>query len=274
MKGLRLALASIRLGVVGKVIPIIIATLTLSLMQGCTISKSSGKQTPKQETSQAGTGDRELDEGTRLQDVPVFDPNKPAVISRGNNDRKMVALTIDDGWSRDDRILDLLESYDIRCTVFPIGGRGVAESNPEWIWRMDEDGFEVCTHTYSHYKLTNRPQAWVADDIRKGQDVIAEVTGKRYPYMRPPGGFYDKTVIQAAAENGCYVVLWTSEFGDTNNSITADQEVKRVISNLCNGGIILCHFGGSHTYEALTRLIPEIQRQGYQFGTLSELLAP
>jgi peptidoglycan/xylan/chitin deacetylase (PgdA/CDA1 family) len=138
---------------------------------------------------------------------------------------------------------------------------------------MNADGFEVCTHTYSHYKLTDRPEDWVADDIRKGLDVIQEVTGKRYPYMRPPGGFYDDNVIQAAAENGCYLVLWTSEFGDTNSNVTADQEVKAVLSNLCNGDIILCHFGGTHTYDALKRLIPEIRGRGYEFVTLSQLIS-
>jgi len=255
---------------------ITITTLLVGALavSGCAPNKAGAGQSSDQETRQDGNGSQELDEGTRLQEVPAFDPNKPSVIRRGNKDRKMVTLTIDDGWNKDDRILDLLEFYGIKVTVFPIGGRGVADVHPDWIERMDADGFEVCTHTYSHYKLTDRPEQWVADDIRKGQDVIAELTGKRYPYMRPPGGFYDKTVIQAAAENNCYLVLWTSEFGDTNNKITADQEVNAVLSNLCNGDIILCHFGGFHTYEAMERLIPEIQRRGYGFGTLSELIAP
>jgi peptidoglycan/xylan/chitin deacetylase (PgdA/CDA1 family) len=250
----------------------------LVIVQGCT-SSGAGASASKSESLKNGgpttaADFKDMDESTRMQDVPAFDPEKPAVIRRGNKDRKMVALTIDDGWNRDDRILDLLEEYSIACTVFLIGGRGVAEADPAWIERMDSDGFEVCTHTYSHYKLTNRPEAWVAEDISKGLDVIAQVTGRRYPYMRPPGGFYDDVVIRAAAENGCYLVLWTSEFGDANQNVTADQEVKAVLSNLCNGDIILCHFGGQHTYEALRRLIPEILDRGYEFGTLSQVIAP
>lgn len=206
--------------------------------------------------------------------VPPYDPKAAAVIKTGNPNRKMVTLTIDDGWNKDDRILGLLESHGIRCTVFPIGGRGVAEANPEWIRRMDRGGFEVCTHTYSHYKLTDHPEQWISDDIRKGREVIASVTGKRYPYMRPPGGFLNDAIISAAAANGCYVVMWSNSLGDTNPNITVDAEVSAVLSNLRNGDIILCHFGGYHTYEALSRLIPEIENRGYSFGTLTELLIP
>ncbi|OFW59479.1 MAG: hypothetical protein A2Y75_11475 [Candidatus Solincola sediminis] len=258
---------------IGNIIVMVLVAGTFSCLSGCALNGASAKA-PDQGIPLAGDEYHEIDERTRLQDVPIFDPDKPAVIKRGNKDRKMVALTIDDGWSKDDRILNLLEEHAIRCTVFPIGGRGVAEENPDWIERMDADGFEICTHTYSHYKLTDRPEQWVIDDIRKGQDVIAEVTGKRYPYMRPPGGFYDEAVIRAAAENDCYLVLWTSEVGDTRNGITVDQEVNAVLSNLCNGNIILCHFGGINTFNALERLVPEIKACGYEFGTLTELLAP
>ncbi len=256
----------------------------LFLLQGCSASEPKPKEDTGSESAAQTTDQNQLDENgsqptttgsqSQSQAVPPFDPNAPLVIKQGNPNRKMVALTIDDGWNKDDRILDLLESYGIKCTVFPIGGRGVAEANPEWIKRMDRDGFEVSTHTYSHYKLTDHPEEWISADLKKGQDVIASVTGKRYPYMRPPGGFLNDAVKQAAAENGCYVVMWSNEFGDTNQNMTADGEVSAVLSNLRNGDIILCHFGGYHTYDALKRLIPEIQNRGYKFVTLTELLAP
>jgi peptidoglycan-N-acetylglucosamine deacetylase len=256
----------------------------LFLLQGCSASapkpsedtgSESAVQATDQNQAEANGGQQAgADSQNQSQATASFDPNKPIMVNLGNANRKMVALTIDDGWNKDDRILDLLESYGIKCTVFPIGGRGVAEANPEWIKRMDRDGFEVSTHTYSHYKLTDHPEDWISADIKKGQDVIAAVTGKRYPYMRPPGGFVNEAVKQAAAENGCYVVMWSNEFGDTNSNITTDGEVSAVLSRLRNGDIILCHFGGYHTYDALKRLIPEIQNRGYQFVTLTELLAP
>ncbi len=206
--------------------------------------------------------------------VPAFDPGREMVIKRGNPDRMQVTLTIDDGWNRDDRILDLLESHGVKATVFVVGGRGVAESNPEWVARMDRAGFEVCTHTYDHYKLTDHPFEYVVEDIVKGQDVIAAVTGKRYPYMRPSGGFYNDTTVEACRAAGTYLVMWSNATGDTGEGVTADYEAATVLNNLKNGDIILCHFGGHHTYEALRRIIPEVKARGYRFVTLTELIAP
>lgn len=231
---------------------------------------------PVPDTAQADPGGVETTSEAEVApepDIPSFDPTLPLVIESGNPNRKEVALTIDDGWGRDDRILDLLERYGITCTVFVIGGRGVAEADPEWIRRMDRDGFEVCTHTYSHYKLTDHPKEWIYEDIRKGQDVIAVVTAKRYPYMRPPGGYVNDAVRAAAAESGCHIIMWSNAFGDTDQNATVESEISAVLSRLRNGDIILCHFGGYHTYEALQRLVPEIQSRGYRFVTLSDLLA-
>lgn len=261
-----------------------LAVLLLGLaFPGCGGSNKAGKENPPageqdqgQDQGQGTTPDQPPppDAKSAAPAVPVFDPNRETVIKRGNPDRPMVAITIDDGWNRDDRILDLLESYGIRCTVFVVGGRGVAESNPQWIARMDRAGFEVCSHTYDHYKLTDHPFDYVLEDITKGQDVIAAVTGKRYPYMRPSGGSYNDTTIEACRAAGCYLVMWSNSDGDTSQGITVDQEVAAVLNNLKNGDIILCHFGGHNTYEVLRRVIPEIKSRGYQIGTLSEVIAP
>lgn len=197
---------------------------------------------------------------------------KPQVISRGNPNEKKVALTIDDGWNADDRILDLLEKNHIKATVFVIGGRGVGESHPDWIRRMDRDGFEVSTHTFDHYVLTNLSDQAIDTDILKGQEVLSKVTNKKYPYMRPSGGGYSRRVLNDVAGLGYKMVMWSNELGDTKSGITADQEVKNVLSHLSNGDIILCHFGGHHTYDALARLVPEILRRGYKITTVTDVM--
>jgi peptidoglycan/xylan/chitin deacetylase (PgdA/CDA1 family) len=255
------------------------AVLLLGLaLPGCSSGKVGVENPPAdgQDQGQGTTPDQSQppDSTPAPPAVPVFDPNRETVIKRGNPDRPMVAITIDDGWNKDDRILDLLESYGIRCTVFVVGGRGVAESNPQWIARMDRAGFEVCSHTYDHYKLTDHPFDYVLEDIVMGQDVIAAVTGKRYPYMRPSGGSYNETTIEACRAAGCYLVMWSNSTGDTGNGVTVEQEVAAVLNNLKNGDIILCHFGGHNTYEVLKRIIPEIKSRGFQIGTLTEVLAP
>ena len=39
------------------------------------------------------------------------------------------------------------------------------------------------------------------------------------------------------------------------------------------GDIIVGHMGSDDTYEALKRILPELKAQGYEFVTVSELVA-
>lgn len=245
---------------------------------GC--SNSATPTGPEQDTSSNGTansnnsGSGNSPSGTATAPQPVFDPSRPAKISKGNGNRPLVALTLDDGWNRDDRIFDLLKSQGVPATTFLIGDRGVVEANQAWVKSLDEAGMEVCTHTWDHYKLTDHPVEYIYNDIKQGLDIIQSITGKRLPYMRPPGGFVNEAVIQAAVENQCYVIMWSNSLGDTTQGITADQQVQSVLANLGSGDIILCHWGGYNTYEVLSRLIPAIRARGFEFGTLSQVLAP
>lgn len=201
-----------------------------------------------------------------------FKPIPPVVIRRGNPNQKKVALTIDDGWNNDDRILDLLESHHIKVTVFVIGGRGIAEKHPDWIARMDRDGFEVCTHTYSHFIITGLSDQQLTEELRKGQQVLSNVTHKQYPYMRPCGGGYDQRTLNVVAKNGYKMILWDNTLADTVKQRTTEQRIQYVLSNLRNGSIILCHFGGYNTYDALKVIVPEILKRGYKITTVSEVL--
>ncbi len=208
----------------------------------------------------------------RANPYPVqFDPVKPEVIQRGNPDRKEVALTLDDGWNADPRILDYLEQNGIRGTAFLIGGRGVANANPELVARLDKMGWEVANHTYTHYIMTAFDDEWVGHDLRKAQKVISNITRKQVPYVRPPGGAYGDRFVNVAAANGFKVVMWTIDSADSR-SATYDQEVANVLNNLQPGAVILFHFGGHNTYEVLQRVIPEIRQRGYKITTVTDVL--
>lgn len=211
-----------------------------------------------------------FDEGDLAGRLPPAQPVR--LITRGNPDLKRVALTIDDGWNADMRILDLLKRSKIKFTAFLIGGRGVAESNPEFVKRIQDSGGEVCSHTYTHYVMRGKDKPTVLDEIWRSQEIITRVTHEIYPYIRFSGGAYDENSLNWAAEQGYWVVNWTISDNDTANGVTPDGQVNAVLANLQPGGIILCHFGGHNTYEVLSRVIPEIQKRGYEVTSLTRVL--
>lgn len=205
-------------------------------------------------------------------ELEIFKPVQKKVFCSGNPELKRIAITIDDGWFRDDRFLNLFKKYNVRCTVFIIGGRGIGNKNPDWLRKMDEMGFEICNHTYNHYRMTELSDNDLIEDLRKSQMVITNVTNKLYPYLRPPFGVYDERTLKVAAENGYYIILWSNSIDDTVEGIKLKDQVKNVMGNLKNGDIILAHFSAYNTYEVLEIIIPEILKQGYKLVTVSEVL--
>lgn len=200
-------------------------------------------------------------------------PAEPVqLITRGNPDLKRVAITIDDGWNADMRILDLLKSWKIRFTAFLIGGRGVVDANPGFVRAIKEAGGEVCNHTFTHYVMKGKDEATVLNDIWWAQDNITHITHEIYPYVRFSGGAYDDNTLQWAAREGFWVVNWSVSSGDTANGISLETEVASILNNVKPGDILLFHFGGHNTYEVLARTIPEMQKRGLEVTSLTRVL--
>ena len=203
----------------------------------------------------------------------ILPPVTPApVITRGNEKLKRVALTIDDGWNADPRILQYLKENNIKFTAFLIGGRGVAESHPELVQAILDAGGEVCTHTYSHYVMSGKDRSFVVNELWEGQEAITRVTHRVYPYVRFSGGAYDQNSLDWAAGQGFWVVNWSVSTGDTAANPSVDAQVASTVAGATPGAIILCHFGGHNTYEVLQKAIPQIQTKGLEVTSLTRVL--
>lgn len=193
-------------------------------------------------------------------------------------ERKMIALTFDDG--PDPRytpvILDLLRKYDAKATFFVIGKR--IANYPDIVRREVKEGHELANHTYSHtYFSSAYSTDKIIKEIEQAHDLIVRTTGYKPQLFRPPGGYYNDSIIEAAKKKGYLVVLW-SWHQDTKDwrSPGVKQIVNKVLNNARNGDIILFHDhveGKSNTVEALKVILPELKKRGYSFVTVSELIS-
>ncbi|GIP39276.1 polysaccharide deacetylase family sporulation protein PdaB [Paenibacillus sp. J31TS4] len=192
-------------------------------------------------------------------------------------EEKVIALTFDDGPDPTETpiILDLLKEYNAHATFFVVGNR--VDKFPELVKRELAEGHELANHTYHHSYF--RKQASVSrfrDEVRRTQESIQSVTGQRPHLFRPPGGYYSETLVQAAREAGYLTVLW-SWHQDTKDwqSPGVDKIVGKVLSNARNGDIVLFHDHVERhpqTAAALKEILPELQKRGFRFVTVSELL--
>lgn len=177
-----------------------------------------------------------------------------------------VALTFDDGPSSfTDRLLDCLESNDVRATFFMVGTE--IQSFPEELKRMEALGCELGNHSYSHTDLTTLDSAGIAEELNRTDSLISEQTGHVASLVRPPYGAVNDAVTASVSVP---MILWSIDTRDWESQ-DPDQIVDIVMNEVTDGSIILMHDIFSTSVDAAEILIPKLLKEGYQLVTVHEL---
>ncbi len=92
------------------------------------------------------------------------------------------------------------------------------------------------------------------------------------PFFRAPFGALDETIISVSKQEGYELIGWTVDSSDWVEGITANEVYNRVTRNVCPGAIIVMHDMSPIVAEALPRILDFLERSGYAFVPLSELL--
>jgi peptidoglycan-N-acetylglucosamine deacetylase len=139
-----------------------------------------------------------------------------------------LALTFDDGpnpaWTP--RLLDILNTHDVRATFFLVGR--YAEAEPELTRRIAEAGHLIGNHSWSHPNLALKSGAQVDEELLRTSKTLEEITGQRVKYFRPPFGGRRPRVLRSALALDMTPVLW--------NAITTDwrePSADRIAERLC-----------------------------------------
>lgn len=203
-------------------------------------------------------------------------PYHDEIVWNVETDKKWIALTFDDGPNPvyTPQILDLLKAYDAKATFFVLGNR--VKKFPRIAIREVNEGHEIANHTFDHHFSMHLSPSELKREIKETQEAIFDITEQIPLVFRPPGGFYDKALLDLAQRDHLKVVMW-SWYQDTKDWMKpgVDKIVKTVLTNIHNGDIVLFHdLEGdcSQTVAALQIILPELKRKGYQFVTVSDLM--
>ena len=205
----------------------------------------------------------------------VFGPS----VWRGQQDRKSIALTFDDGPTpATPSVLKVLADYRIPATFFQIGSSVI--SQPEIARAVMAAGHELGNHSYTHPNFALTRPSFIAGEFQRTQDAIAEVTGIRPLILRAPYGvrwFGFREMQNLLNLKG---VMWSIIGLDWR--LQARAIADRILSRVRDGDIICLHDGRGTlkdpdvrpTVEAVRRIVPELLERGYHFETVSQLLCP
>lgn len=188
--------------------------------------------------------------------------------------RKLIALTFDDGPSSyTQRYLDILSKYGVHATFFCLGS--AAAANPGLVQAIVAQGSQVASHTQNHQQLTAVDAATLQTEITEAFEAISTAGGGTTTVIRPPYGSFNTESWANSAGTLSSSVIWNLDSLDWKRP-GADTIVRNCTSGAFNGSIILMHDGGGNRdqdLEALPKIIEQLQGEGYQFVTVSELMA-
>lgn len=225
----------------------------------------------------------------------------PYVVRRTTTPGKTVALTFDDGpdgrWTP--QILKILATHNVNGTFFVIGEKAI--DHPDLLRQMVREGNVLGNHSYTHPDMSKIPEWQIRLELNSTQRVVEAYTGRSMRLVRPPY-FGD---AEPTTDDELVPALIGQRLGYTNVGLHVDSEdwqrpgAAQVIKNVLDGvhadtaimnspacqqdvnkcypgQIILMHDSGgirTQTIEALPTIIETLQKEGYQFVTVDNLLS-
>lgn len=197
--------------------------------------------------------------------------NKDNVYYKGNTNKNEVAFVCNVDWGEDliPEMLKLFDEKDIKITFFVTGKW--AEKNPKLLLKMYNEGHEIGSHGYFHRNYGDLSYKVNYNEIDKSDKIIKKIIGKKPTLFAPPSGSYNKHTINAASKLNYKVIMWSVDTIDWRKDSTKKVIVKRVLSKIDNGSIVLMH-PKEETIKALPIIIDSIKKDNLQITTVSEVL--
>lgn len=207
----------------------------------------------------------------KKQFVPKKKKKKKVKTNVQEADRKLIALTFDDGPDADvtPRILETLKKYNIKATFFMLGKS--VNSFPEIAKQVADEGHEIANHSISHANLNTINQNAIRKEVIESKNIIHKATGVEPKLFRPPYGEYNETVIKASKTSDQTVIMWSVDGLDWKHK-EKNKVINITTANLSANSIVLLHDIHATTADALPTIIEKMQSEGFEFVTTSELI--
>lgn len=214
--------------------------------------------------------------------------------------RKLVALTLDlceqpgEIAGYDGAIIDYLRAEGVKATLF-VGGKWLRSHEPRTRQLMADPLFEIANHSAAHRNLRLLTGERLREEIaapQRAYEALHEAFGReqcvaaagrdawrsvppRMNLFRFPYGACNQASLDAVNDAGLLAIQWDVSTGDPWPGQSAAAIAREMLGKTKPGSIVIAHANGRgyHTAEALPMVVPKLKAQGFEFVTVSELIA-
>ena len=193
-------------------------------------------------------------------------------IAMGNNEKKYVYLTFDEGYEEGytANILDTLKENNIKAAFFITAH--YLNTEPELVQRMIDEGHIVGNHTVNHKSMPDLSEEEIKKEVMDLHTAIYNKFGYEMKYIRPPKGEFSERTLDITNNLGYKTAMWSLAYDDwdENNQGREEYAKSKILDNVHNGAVILLHGNSKDNTNILGNCISEIRNIGYEFKCLDE----
>jgi peptidoglycan-N-acetylglucosamine deacetylase len=241
---------------------LLLAATLLALLAGLLMLAGRGQNPPR----------FVLDQATQ-QNVRPFDEYSWRKASDWMAGRKYAVLTFDDGpygHGVDEQILHILHRHHAHAIFFLVCDH-INDANSYLLRRFEGEGHLIGNHSLNHLRLDTLQDLDLRQQIESCSTRLADLTGHRPYYFRPPFGATSPHVKHFIEMAGMHQMLWDANSGDTWQ--TKPEQILYLSHNETGNHSILLMHDKPTTAAALDQTLTDLERQGFQF-VLPEQLPP
>ena len=200
--------------------------------------------------------------GYSTKKVPIYSVNRP---------EKIVAISFDAAWGADKTqgIIETLKEYNASATFFLVGFW--VDKYPEMVKELFDSGIEIGCHSNTHPDLTKLSYDEIKNEIELCSNAIEKITNQKVELFRCPFGAYNNTVIDVVNDLGMITVQWSVDSLDWKG-LSAEVVTARVVENVQNGSIILCHNNADTVIESTTMILDRLNMKGFKVVSIGDLI--
>ncbi|MNF30664.1 Peptidoglycan-N-acetylglucosamine deacetylase [compost metagenome] len=184
------------------------------------------------------------------------------------NSKNKIYLTFDDGPIPEitEWVLDELKKNEVKATFFCIGNN--IQKHPELFKKVIQEGHSIGNHTFNH---VNGWKTTTKDYLENVKLCELAMANKKTNLFRPPYGKIKKEQSKQLRQLGYKIIMWDVLSADFDQTISPEQCLKNVLSNVKSGSIIVFHDSikaSQNLKFALPKTLEFLKEKGFEFDLI------